>query len=334
LVQRRTRAPIRPREDRPPPAELRYADEDHAHDIEELAGARVALGTEGLTMSTQDKVVITCAMSGAVTTRAQCEAIPYTVDDYAREAKRAYDAGAAVVHIHARNDDGTPCFTFERYAAIGDAIRAACPIILNFSTGVIDPEQKKAEHVRRYKPDIGALNMGSMNYARYSAKKKGWVFDFLFENRFTDIQYLIGMMNEVGVKPELECFDTGHVSSAEPLIDMGLLTPPLDFSLILGVVGGIKATAKHLAFQADNLPPGSTWKVIGISRDQWMLCAAALSLGGNLRVGLEDNFYLPDGTMARSNGDLVAKAAQMSRDVGRMPATVEEARQILGLPTR
>lgn len=285
-------------------------------------------------MSTSDKVIITCALSGAVTSRAQCPAIPYTVDDYAREAKRAYDAGAAVVHIHARDDDGVPTYSPERFAAIGDAIRALCPIILNFSTGTIDPEQKKAEHVRRYRPEIGALNMGSMNYAKYNPKRKSWVFDFVFQNAFADIQYLIGMMNESGVKPELECFDTGHVSSAEPLIDMGLLKPPLDFSLIMGVVGGIKATARHLAFQAENLPPGSTWKVIGISRDQWMLIAAALALGGHVRVGLEDNFYLPDGAMARSNGDLVAKAAQMARDVGRTPASVDEARQILNLPPR
>jgi uncharacterized protein (DUF849 family) len=285
-------------------------------------------------MSASDKVIITCAMSGAVTTRAQCEAIPYTVEDYAREAKRAYDAGAAVVHIHARDDDGTPTYSPARFRAIADAIREACPIILNFSTGTIDPEQKKAEHVKLYRPEIGALNMGSMNYAKYNPRRKGWVFNFVFQNAFEDIQYLIQMMNEAEVKPELECFDTGHVSSAEPLIDMGLLKPPLDFSLIMGVVGGIKATARHLAFQAENLPPGSTWKVIGISRDQWMLTAAALSLGGHVRVGLEDNFYLPNGEMARSNGDLVAKAAQMARDVGRTPATVDEARALLNLPPR
>jgi uncharacterized protein (DUF849 family) len=285
-------------------------------------------------MSTSDKVIITCALSGAVTTRAQCPAIPYTIEEYAQEAKRAYDAGAAIVHIHARNDDGTPTYSSERFKAIGDAIRSVCPIILNFSTGTIDPETKKADHVKSYKPEIGALNMGSMNYAKYNPKRKNWVFNFVFENRFEDIQYLITMMNEAGVKPELECFDTGHVHSVEPLIDMGLLKGNLDFSLIMGVVGGIKATARHLAFQADNLPPGSTWKVVGISRDQWMLCAAALSLGGHVRVGLEDNFYLPNGEMARSNGELVEKVAQMAKDTGRSIATPDEARAILGLAPR
>jgi len=282
-------------------------------------------------MSSQDKVILTCAMSGVVTTRAQCAAIPYTVEEFAQEAKRAYDAGASVVHIHARTDDGLPDYTAERYRAIGDAIRAACPIILNFSTGTIDPEGRKAPHITDYKPEIGALNMGSMNYAKFNPKRKSWVFNFVFENSFEYITELLTKMNESGVKPELECFDTGHVSSAEPLIEMGLLKPPLDFSLILGVVGGIKASTKHLAFQVDNLPPGSRWKVIGISREQWSLAAAALTLGGNVRVGLEDNFYLPNGDMARSNGDLVDKAAQMTRDVGRAVATVEEARAMLGL---
>ena len=284
-----------------------------------------------MSRANNEKVIITCAMSGVVTTRAQCAAIPYTVEEFAAEAKRAYDAGASVLHIHARSDEGAPDYTAARYRAIGDAIRAACPIILNFSTGTIDPEGRKAPHVTDYKPEIAALNMGSMNYAKYNPKKKSWVFNFVFENSFDYIAELLTKMNEAGVKPELECFDTGHVCSAEPLIEMGLLKAPLDFSLVMGVVGGVKASAKHLAFMADQVPPGSTWKVVGISREQWSLCAAALTLGGNIRVGLEDNFYLPDGTMARSNGELVEKGAQMTRDIGRAVATVDEARAMLGL---
>lgn len=281
-----------------------------------------------------EKAIITCAMSGVVTTRAQCPAIPYTIAEFAAEAKRAYDAGAAVLHIHARNDDGGPDYTAERYRQIGDAIRSVCPIILNFSTGTLDPEGRKAPHITDYAPEIGALNMGSMNYAKYNPKRKNWVFDFVFENSFEYIGALLTKMNTAGVKPELECFDTGHVSSAEVFIDMGLLSAPADFSLVMGVVGGVKSTPRHLAFMVDNLPEGSTWKVVGISRDQWPLCASALTLGGNIRVGLEDNFYLPSGAMARSNGDLVAKATEMVRDLGREVATVDEARALLGLEKR
>jgi len=287
-----------------------------------------------MSRATNEKVIITWAMSGVVITRAQCAAIPYTVEEFAAEAKRAYDAGASVLHIHARSDEGAPDYTAERYRAIGDAIRAACPIILNFSTGTIDPEGRKAPHVTDYKPEIAALNMGSMNYAKYNPKRKAWVFNFVFENSFDYIAELLTKMNDSGVKPELECFDTGHVCSAEPLIEMGLLKPPLDFSLVMGVIGGVKASAKHLAFMADQVPAGCTWKVVGISREQWSLCAAALTLGGNIRVGLEDNFYLPDGAMARSNGDLVEKGAQMTRDIGRSIATVDEARAMLGLSPR
>src|SRR6185436_10979439 len=139
------------------------------------------------------------------------------------------------------------------------------------------------------------------------------------------------VMNELGIRPEHECFDVGHVGSLAPLVDMGVLRPPLHVDFVMGVVGGVPPTARNLAAMADNVPEGSHWGVIGISRVQWMLVSAALTLGGSIRVGLEDNFYLPDGEMARSNGDLVAKARQMTEDIGRRSATVEEARRLLGL---
>lgn len=280
----------------------------------------------------REKVIITDAISGVIANRKQCPAIPYTVEEYAAEAKRAYDAGAAVVHIHAREDDGSPSFRAERYGEIQRGILDACPLIINFSTGAIGiPVQDRVAHITECKPDIGALNMGSLTYAKYSKRRKAFVFDMVFANSYKDILFMLEAMNAAGVKPELECFDTGHVSGAEPLVEMGALVPALDFSFILGVTGGLKATAHHLAFQAKNIPEGSTWKSIVLSRDQWKMTGAALALGGDIRVGLEDNFYLPNGDMAGSNGDLVAQAAKMARDVGREPATVEEARQILGL---
>ncbi len=170
-----------------------------------------------------------------------------------------------------------------------------------------------------------------MNYAKYSAKRKEFVFDMVFPNIFGKIVRLLRAMNDAKVKPELECFDAGHTNSIAPLLDMGLLKRPLQFSFILGVLGGIPTTAEALMLQARHVPDDSTWEIIGIGREQWRLIATGLVLGGNIRVGLEDNFYLPDGRMAQSNGDLVAKAAQLCRDVGREPATVAEARQILSL---
>lgn len=278
--------------------------------------------------------VITCAISGVAANRAQCEAIPYTPEEYAAEAKRAYEAGASVVHIHARYPDGSPSYRIEEYRAITEAILVEVPdIIVNYSTGAIGVSLEERIHqVTALKPELAALNMGSMNYAKYSAKRKQIVFDLLFANPFADISFFLDQMNSVDVKPECECFDTGHVASVNPLIDMGLLKTPVQFSLILGVLGGAPADARTLEHMASLLPDQSTWEVIGISRKQWDLVTAAAGLGGNVRVGLEDNFYLPSGEMASSNGDLVAAAAAIIERTGRTIAEPGAARSHLSLP--
>ncbi|MFH2009275.1 MAG: 3-keto-5-aminohexanoate cleavage protein [bacterium] len=276
--------------------------------------------------------MITCALSGVVANRDQCPAIPYTPEEYAAEAKRAYDAGAAVVHIHARTAEGFPSYEVEDYRNIYDAVTAACPIIINFSTGAINiTTEQKLAHIQAIKPAIGALNMGSMNYAKYHEKRKAFVFEFVFPNPFSEIVDIVTAMKEVGVKPEMECFDMGHIGNSFPLIDMGLIEPPFQYSLIMGVLGGIAPTTPNLVRMVEMLPPDSDWEIIGISLEQWRLLAAAISLGGNVRVGLEDNFYLRKGEMADSNGALVDKAARMIRDQGREVATVDECRARLKL---
>ena len=281
-----------------------------------------------------DSCVITCAMSGVAANRDQCSAIPYTPEDYAKEARRAYDAGASVLHIHARYPDGKPSFRVEEYRAITEAILAEVPdVIINLSTGAVGiPIQERIQQIVDLKPELGALNMGSMNYAKYSSKRKALIFDFVFANPFSDITYLLEQMRQAGVKPECECFDTGHIGNVFPLLDMGLLEPPVQFSLIMGVLGGAPPDARTLAHMASLLPQPSTWEVIGISRKQWELVAAATSLGGNVRVGLEDNFYLPSGEMASSNGDLVEAAARLVQLSGRDVASPERARALLSLP--
>jgi 3-keto-5-aminohexanoate cleavage enzyme len=288
-------------------------------------------------VSVEDPVVVTCSISGALANRAQCPAIPYTPAEYGAEARRVVDEGGVMIHIHARKPDGTPSYEIEDFQAITDAIRdeVGDEVIVNFSTGTIGvPVEKRVAYLRSCRPEVAALNMGSMNYAKYSRSRKEFVFDMVFANPFTEIIELLEAMNELQIKPEHECFDVGHVGSLEPLIDMGVLHPPLHVDCVMGVVGGIPPTARNLAAMVENIPAGSHWGVIGISRDQWMLVAAALTLGGSIRVGLEDNLYLPDGAMARSNGELVAKARQMTEDVGRRPATVAEARTMLAVPQR
>jgi 3-keto-5-aminohexanoate cleavage enzyme len=293
-------------------------------------------------MTVEDPAIITCSISGAIANREQCPAIPYTPQEYAAEARRIVDEGGVHIHIHARAPDGTPSYEVEDFRAIRDAIRAEVgdAAIINFSTGTVGvPVEKRIAYLEACRPEVAALNMGSLNYAKYSAARKDFVFKFVFTNPFEEIIELLEAMRRLGIKPEHECFDVGHVGSLTPLVDMGLLEAPLHADFVMGVVGGVPATARNLGTMAENLaaawPAGGGvrhhWAVIGIGRGQWTMVAAALTLGGSIRVGLEDNFYLPDGTMARSNGDLIAKARRLTEDCGRRAATVQEARALLGI---
>jgi uncharacterized protein (DUF849 family) len=289
-----------------------------------------------------DKVIVTCALTGVVANREQCPYLPYSPVEIADEAKRAYDAGAAVVHIHGREPQtGEQSWSTEIYAQIKHEVQKRCPVIINFSSGGfnmgISSEQEKhsrLDYLRKTRPEMAALNMGSMNYAKYSENRRAFVFDFVFMNPFEDILLVARAMREGGVKPELECFDLGHINNAEPLLAMGALKRPLQFSFVLGVLGGAPPTTDTLAHMAGQVPAPDTWEVIGISRVQWHLLAAALVLGGNIRVGLEDNFYLDTGgtEMAKGNGPLVEKAVRMARDVGREPMSADQARLALSLP--
>jgi len=288
----------------------------------------------------EDPAILSCSISGAVANREQCSAIPYTPEEYAAEAARIVDEGGAQIHIHARTPEGVPSYEIEDFRAITEAIRGAVDdVIINYSTGAIGvPIEKRIEYLRELRPDVAALNMSSMNYAKYSRRRKEFVFKAVFENSFDTIIEFLTAMREVGIKPEHECFDAGHIANLDPLLDMELLAEPLQISLVMGVTGGIRPNARNVAFMSEQIPGGAEgqnqWQVIGVSRDQWKLIAAGLSLGGNVRAGLEDNFYLPDGEMAKSNGELIAKARQMAEDMGRRAATVAEAREMLGVPRR
>jgi len=282
------------------------------------------------------KTIITAALTGVLTTRKQSPAIPYTPEEIADEARRSVEAGAAIVHIHARQDDGRPAYDVDTYARIDAAVRARCPdVIINYSTGAVGVgREERVAHIAALRPDMAALNMGSMNYAIYSSKHKAFYHDHVFANPFSDILYFLEAMNAAGTRPEMECFDAGHIHNAAPLIDMGALRPPYQFSLIMGVLGGIPGTTKALVQQVDALPAGAHWQVIGIGARQWPLVAAAVSMGGNVRVGLEDNLYIAQGELARSNGELVGKAAELVRLVGGEVASAAEAREVLGLLLR
>src|ERR1700689_1761410 len=208
-------------------------------------------------MSLDHPVVITCSISGAIANRAQCPAIPYTPAEYAAEARRIVDEGGVHIHIHARKPDGTPSYEVEDFRAIRDAIRAEIgeAAIINFSTGTVGVSvEKRIAYLEGCRPAVAALNMGSLNYAKYSRSRKEFVFKFVFVNPFEEIIELLQAMRRLHIKPEHECFDVGHVGSLAPLVDMGLLEPPLHADFVMGVVGGVPSTARNLAAMADNMP--------------------------------------------------------------------------------
>ena len=203
-------------------------------------------------MALEDPVVITCAISGVLANREQCPAIPYTPEEYGAEARRAVEEGASMIHIHARTPDGAPSFEIEDYRAIGEAIRdAAGDVIINFSTGAVGVSvEKRIAYLRECRPEVAALNMGSMNYAKYSRSRRDFVFKMVFANPFEEIIELLEAMNELNIKPEHECFDVGHVGSLWPLIDMGVLTPAVHVDCIMGVLGGIPPTSTRCGVSA------------------------------------------------------------------------------------
>ncbi|MBS1593740.1 MAG: 3-keto-5-aminohexanoate cleavage protein [Bacteroidetes bacterium] len=285
-------------------------------------------------MSMANKVIITASLTGVLARREQCPYIPYTPQEIAAEGKRAVDAGASILHIHARQNDGLPAYDIETYRQIGIEVRKLCPdVIINYSTGAVGlSREERIHHITALKPDMAALNMGSMNYGIYSSKTKEFYHDFVFQNPFGDIKFYLEKMKEAGTVPEMEVFDNGHINNANPLIDMGLLQKPYFFSFVMGVLGGIPISTRNLLHQAASVPPGSNWQVIGIGRKQWQAIAAAITIDGNIRAGLEDNFYLPSGEMAKSNGELIEAAAGLVRMLGKEVASISEARAILNKP--
>ena len=282
------------------------------------------------------KLILSAALTGAATNRSHCPYIPYTPKELGDEARRAVEAGASIVHIHAREDDGTPSWRTEVFEQIQEEVRKQCPeVIINYSTGAIGlSAEERVKHLPATKPDMAAFNMGSMNYAIFSKKAKQFYWNGVFENSFDTMIHVVKAMNENGICPEMECFDTGHIRNAEPLRQMGLLPDNACYSLVMGVLGGIAATPQNLMHQISQVPEGAFWQVIAISRKQWQMAAIACTMNGNFRVGLEDNFYLPNGEMAKSNGECVEWGVKLARMMGREVATIEETRGLLGIPLR
>lgn len=284
--------------------------------------------------------VITCALTGVLTDPKQY-GVPVTPEQMAAEARRAFDAGATVVHLHYRQQtDGMghlPSWDPEVAAAIIDAIRAECPqILINSSTGVVGPDISGPLAVlERTRPEIAAMNSGSLNYLKTRSDGR-WAWPpMVFDNPVTKVSAFLEAMYRLDIVPECEAFDTGIVRSVELFRQAGLLRAPIHVSLVMGVASGMPAKAAWLPLLIDELPAGAHWQAIAIGRQEvWDVHRAGAKLGGHVRTGLEDTFYLPDGSRASSNGPLIEALAQCVRDAGRDVATPAQAREAFALPPR
>jgi len=276
------------------------------------------------------KVIITIAPTGSIPTRKDNPNLPITPEEVAEETSRAYEAGAAVVHLHARNPDtGEPSSDIEVFRAYLSAVRAACPIITQITTGGgattlgLTPEQR-LKAVEELRPDSASLNAGSMNFGRK-----------LFPNTPDTMELYARRMKELGVMPEFEIYDLSMIQNVDTWIRQGgILEPPYQLSFVLGVVGGIPATFKNLLHLKESIPEDYTWQAIGIGRHQIPMGIMAVLLGGSLRVGFEDNVYLSRGVLAKSNAELVEKAVRIIRELGFEIATADDARSILPFPKK
>ncbi|MEZ4474332.1 MAG: 3-keto-5-aminohexanoate cleavage protein [bacterium] len=286
-----------------------------------------------------DKVVITCALTGVLTNPAQ-HPVPVTPEQMAAEARRAYDAGASVMHCHFRDQRPgmgyLPSWDPEVAAAICEAIRDACPgVIINMSTGVVGPDIRgPLACLERVRPEMAALNAGSLNYLKTRSGGK-WAWPpMVFDNSVEKITGFLNEMKRFGVMPECECFDTGIVRSVAMFEQVGLLSRPVHVSLVMGVASGMPARADWLPLLVDELNPGVEWQTIAIGRQEvWDVHARTAELGGQLRTGVEDTFYLPSGERTEGNGPPHRGAGGHRRDRGREPASPAEARVLLGLAT-
>lgn len=280
-----------------------------------------------------DLVVITCALTGVLTDPQQ-HPVPVTVDEMAASAKEAYDAGASVMHVHFRQQSPgkghLPCWDPEVAVAIADAIRFLCPgVLLNFSTGVMDRDQSgPIACLRAGKPDIAACNAGSLNYLKASAKGKWAWSPMLFENTVDKIQEIIDVCKDMDIRPEFECFDLGIVRSVGMFEDVGMVDK-VNYNLVQGVASGMPADVELLPLLKKYMKPDALWQSTIIGRKEiWPVHRKTAELGGNLRTGLEDTFYLPNGERARGNGDLIEALVKIAENTGRKVATPEQARAI------
>lgn len=270
-----------------------------------------------------EKLIITAAICGAEVTKEQNPSVPYTVEEIGIEAEKAYKAGASIIHLHVREDDGTPTQSKDRFDACIKEIKKRCPdVIVQPSTGgAVGMSNAERLQPIELNPEMATLDCGTCNFGGPE----------IFVNTEDDIKEFGSKMIERGIKPEIEVFDKGMIDMAMRLQKKGFIKSPMHFNFVMGVNGGISADIRDFEFMRSSIPAGSTYTVSGIGRNEFPLAVMSIISGGHVRVGFEDNVYLSKGVLAKSNAELVEKVARLAKELGREIATPAEAREILGL---
>ena len=273
-----------------------------------------------------EKLIITCAITGAEVTKDINPAVPYTAEEMAESVYQAYLAGASVIHLHARFDDGTPTQDKDRFKVLIDAIRVKCPdVIIQVSTGgAVGMSRDERLDVLNVHPEMATLDCGTLNFGG----------DDIFVNTENDIRYFAEKMNAMGVRYEMECFEKGHIDTTLRFIKKGIIQNHLHYSFVLGVRGGMSGEERDFVFMKESIPNNATYSVAGIGRYEFSLAELSIKHGGHVRVGLEDNIYLEKGVLANSNRELVEKVVQMAKRYGREIATPQDTRRILEMENR
>ncbi|MFW5888915.1 MAG: 3-keto-5-aminohexanoate cleavage protein [Bacillota bacterium] len=268
-----------------------------------------------------NKLIITCAITGAETTKEHNKAVPYTIIEMVEEAKAAYKAGASIIHLHARYDDGKPTQDKLRYQNIISAILNECPdLIIQVSTGgAVGMSVEERSDVLDLQPEMATLDCGTLNFGG----------DEIFINTENDIIYFAKKMHNLKIKYEMECFEKGHIDMTKRLIKKGIIKTPYHYSFVLGVIGGMTGEERDFLFLKDSIPDEASYSVAGIGRYEFSLAELAIKHGGHVRVGLEDNIYLEKGILAKSNADLVKKVVNIAKKYNREIANPSETRKIL-----
>lgn len=273
-----------------------------------------------------NSVIITVAPTGAWPTKKNNPAIPLTPKEIAEDVYECWQAGAAVAHLHMRDGEGKGTMDKAKFAETVALIRERCDIVINLTTSgdLNATDETRMAHLIELKPELASYDCGSMN----------WMHTSLFINHPDFLEKLGMIMQENGVKPEVEIFDAGMIANAKYYVKKGVLKAPVHFQFVLGAAGGMEATVENLVFLKSLLPPGSTWSALGIGKGHLPIMYAALALGGHIRVGMEDNVYYGPGRLAASNAEFVERGVRLIRETGATEAGPEEARRLLGLIRR